>query len=105
MTLSARIPDLPALEVLLAVARTGSFNSAARQVGVTQQAVSARIRAAEAQAGVALVARTSRGSTLTPEGVVVANGQPGCSLSLPSSTPGWQRCATATTPGCGSAPA
>lgn len=72
MTLSARIPDLAALEVLLAVARTGSFNSAARQVGITQQAVSARIKAAEAQAGVALVARTSRGSTLTPEGVVVA---------------------------------
>jgi DNA-binding transcriptional LysR family regulator len=72
MTLSGRIPDLAALEVLLAVARTGSFNSAARQVGVTQQAVSARIKAAEAQAGVALVARTSRGSTLTPEGVVVA---------------------------------
>ncbi len=72
MTMSARIPDLAALEVLLAVARTGSFNSAARQVGVTQQAVSARIRAAEAHAGVALVARTSRGSTLTPEGVVVA---------------------------------
>jgi DNA-binding transcriptional LysR family regulator len=72
MTLSARIPDLAALEMLLAVARTGSFNSAARQVGVTQQAVSAKIRAAEAQAGVTLVARTSRGSTLTPEGVVVA---------------------------------
>jgi DNA-binding transcriptional LysR family regulator len=72
MTLSARMPDLAALEMLLAVARTGSLNSAARQVGVTQQAVSARIRAAEAQAGVTLVARTSRGSTLTPEGVVVA---------------------------------
>jgi DNA-binding transcriptional LysR family regulator len=72
MTLSARVPDLAALEVLLAVARTGSLNAAARQVGVTQQAVSARIRSAEAQAGVALVARTPRGSTLTAEGVVVA---------------------------------
>jgi DNA-binding transcriptional LysR family regulator len=72
MTLSARIPDLAALEVLLAVARTGSLNAAARQVGVTQQAVSARIRSAETQAGVTLVSRTSRGSTLTPEGVVVA---------------------------------
>ena len=72
MTLSARVPDLAALEVLLAIARTGSLNAAARQVGVTQQAVSARIRSAEAQAGVALVARTPRGSTLTPEGVVVA---------------------------------
>ena len=72
MPLSARVPDLAALEMLLAVARTGSLNAAARQVGVTQQAVSARIKSAEAQAGVALVARTPRGSTLTPEGVVVA---------------------------------
>ena len=72
MPLSARVPDLAALEVLLAVARTGSLNAAARQVGVTQQAVSARIKSAEAQAGVVLVARTPRGSTLTPEGVVVA---------------------------------
>ena len=72
MPLSARVPDLAALEVLLAVARTGSLNAAARQVGVTQQAVSARIKSAEAQAGVALVTRTPRGSTLTPEGVVVA---------------------------------
>jgi molybdate transport repressor ModE-like protein len=72
MPLSARVPDLAALEVLLAVARTGSLNAAARQVGVTQQAVSARVRSAEAQAGVSLVSRTPRGSTLTPEGKVVA---------------------------------
>ncbi len=72
MPLSARVPDLAALEVLLAVARTGSLNAAARQVGITQQAVSARVKSAEAQAGVALVMRTPRGSTLTPEGVVVA---------------------------------
>lgn len=72
MTVSARVPDLAALEILLAVARTGSLNAAARQVGVTQQAVSARIRSAEAQAGVSLVSRTSHGSTLTPEGMVVA---------------------------------
>jgi DNA-binding transcriptional LysR family regulator len=72
MTVSARVPDLAALEILLAVARTGSLNAAARQVGVTQQAVSARIKSAEAQAGVSLVSRTSHGSTLTPEGIVVA---------------------------------
>jgi molybdate transport repressor ModE-like protein len=72
MPLSARVPDLAALEVLLAIAHTGSLNAAAREVGITQQAVSARIKSAEAQAGVALVARTPRGSTLTPEGVVVA---------------------------------
>lgn len=72
MALSARIPHLAELEVLVAVAHTGSLNAAARHVGVTQQAVSARIRSAEARAGVCLVSRTSRGSTLTPEGVVVA---------------------------------
>lgn len=72
MPLSARIPDLAALEALLAIARTGSLNAAAKQVGVTQQGVSARIAAAEAQAGVPLVDRGPRGSTLTPEGVVVA---------------------------------
>lgn len=70
--LSARVPDLAGLEALLAVARAGSLNAASRQLGITQQAVSARIRSAEAQAGVTLVARTPRGSTLTPEGVVVA---------------------------------
>jgi DNA-binding transcriptional LysR family regulator len=70
--LSSRVPDLAALEVLLAVARAGSLNRASRELGMTQQGVSARIRSAEAQAGVALVSRTPRGSTLTPEGIVVA---------------------------------
>jgi DNA-binding transcriptional LysR family regulator len=70
--LSDRVPDLAALEMLLAVARTGSLNAASRQLGITQQAVSARVRSVESRAGVALIARTARGSTLTPEGVVVA---------------------------------
>ena len=72
MHLSSRVPDLAALEILLAVARTGSLTAAAREVGITQQAVSARVRAAEAQAGIALISRTPRGSMLTPEGAVVA---------------------------------
>ncbi|MDT5013567.1 MAG: hypothetical protein QOH57_5184 [Mycobacterium sp.] len=70
--LSGHVPDLSALEVLLAVARTGSLNTAALEVGVTQQAVSARIASMESQTGVALVTRTARGSSLTPAGVVVA---------------------------------
>ncbi len=70
--LSDHVPDLAALEMLLAVAHTGSLNAASRELGITQQAVSARVRSAEAQAGVALIARTPRGSTLTPEGMVVA---------------------------------
>ena len=72
MPLSEHVPDLAALEMLLAVARTGSLNAASRQLGITQQAVSARVRAAESRAGVALITRTPRGSALTPEGVVVA---------------------------------
>jgi molybdate transport repressor ModE-like protein len=72
MGLSAHVPDLAALEVLLGVARTGSLNSAARQIGVSQQAISARIRAMEAQTGVTLVRRTPRGSSLTAEGAVIA---------------------------------
>jgi DNA-binding transcriptional LysR family regulator len=70
--LSPRVPDLAALEVLLAVAHTGSLTAASRELGITQQAVSARVRAAEAQTGVALITRTPRGSALTPEGTVVA---------------------------------
>ena len=72
VSLSDHVPDLAALEMLLAVAHTGSLNAASRELGITQQAVSARVRSAEAQAGVALIARTPRGSTLTPEGMVVA---------------------------------
>ncbi len=72
MALSTHVPVLAALEMLLSVARTGSLNSAARDAGVTQQAVSARIRAMEAQTGVTLVHRTPRGSSLTTEGVVIA---------------------------------
>ncbi len=66
------MPDLAALEVLLSVATTGSLNGAARQVGISQQAVSARIAAMEAQTGVLLVRRSPRGSTLTAEGAVIA---------------------------------
>ena len=72
MLLSPRVPPIAALEVLLAIARTGSSSLAAREVGVSQQAVSSRIRSLEAQTGVSLVSRTARGSTLTPAGVVVA---------------------------------
>ena len=69
--LSSRFPALDALEVLLAVARTGSLHAASVEVGVSQQAVSARIASVEAQTGLVLVTRTPRGSTLTPAGVVV----------------------------------
>ncbi|HEX7659412.1 MAG TPA: LysR family transcriptional regulator, partial [Pseudonocardiaceae bacterium] len=72
MALGPRMPELAAFEVLLSVARTGSLNATAGELGVTQQAVSARISALEAQTGVRLLVRSARGSTLTPAGVVVA---------------------------------
>jgi len=70
--LSAHVPDLTALEVLLAVARTGSLNAAAAEIGVSQQAISSRIRSLEAQTGVVVLRRGARGSQLTSDGVVVA---------------------------------
>jgi len=70
--LSAHVPELTALEVLLAVARTGSLNAAAAEIGVSQQAISSRIRSLEAQTGVVVLRRGARGSQLTSDGVVVA---------------------------------
>ncbi len=67
------MPELSALEALVAVARTGSLNAAARDLGRTQQAVSARMASLEALTGVGLTNRTARGSTLTATGVVVAD--------------------------------
>ena len=70
--LSSQVPDLAALEFLLAVGRAGSFSAAAGELGVTQQAVSLRMRAIEARVGVPLLVRSVRGSTLTDAGVVLA---------------------------------
>jgi DNA-binding transcriptional LysR family regulator len=58
--------------VLLTVARTGSLNSAAREIGVSQQAVSARIRGIESQTGVILLHRGPHGSSLTAGGIAIA---------------------------------
>jgi molybdate transport repressor ModE-like protein len=66
------MPELSALELLSAIARAGSLNAASREVGVSQQAVSARLTSIESQVGVRLVTRSTRGTQLTPEGEVVA---------------------------------
>ncbi|OBG32360.1 LysR family transcriptional regulator [Mycolicibacter heraklionensis] len=71
MALSPRMPDLSAFEMLVAIARTGSLGAAGRELGLTQQAVSARLTAMEAQTGVRLVTRGARGSQLTSAGAVV----------------------------------
>lgn len=68
-----RVPDLAALELLLAVARHGSLGRAARELGITQPAASSRIRSMERQLGVALVDRSPRGSQLTDAGALVTD--------------------------------
>lgn len=71
--LAHRVPDLGALELLLAVARLGSLGRAARELGITQPAASGRVRSMERQLGVALVERSPRGSRLTDAGVLVTD--------------------------------
>ncbi|MEU9123712.1 LysR family transcriptional regulator [Streptomyces sp. NPDC048506] len=71
--LSHRVPDLGALELLLAVARLGSLGRAARARGISQPAASSRIRSMERQLGVALVERSPRGSRLTDAGALVTD--------------------------------
>lgn len=66
------MPELASFELLLAIAESGSLGGAARELGMTQQGVSRRLASMEAQTGVALAVRTTRGSDLTPSGVVVA---------------------------------
>lgn len=65
--------DLRTLEMLLAVAERGSIGAAARELGVSQPAVSARIRDLERSTKLALVERTPRGSRLTTIGATVAD--------------------------------
>jgi DNA-binding transcriptional LysR family regulator len=69
--LSPRVPELAALQMLATVARTGSLRSAAAELGVSQQALSSRVRALEARVGIPLINRTARGSRLTPAGVLI----------------------------------
>ncbi|MFI1258454.1 LysR family transcriptional regulator [Streptomyces netropsis] len=71
--LAHRVPDLGALELLLAVARLGSLGRAARELGITQPAASSRVRTMERMLGVALVERSPRGSRLTDAGVLVTD--------------------------------
>ncbi|MFI6726576.1 LysR family transcriptional regulator [Streptomyces sp. R-74717] len=56
------------LRVLRAVATTGSFSAAARELGCTQPAVSQQMKALEASAGTTLLIRTGREMRLTQAG-------------------------------------
>ncbi len=56
------------LNLLLAVARAGSFTNAAKQLGIEQSTVSRRMRVLETSLGVSLFERHPRRSMLTPAG-------------------------------------
>lgn len=63
------LPNMPALLAFDALARTGSFTAAARDLGQTQGAISRQVAQLEGQLGVALV---QRGQGLTEAGVAYA---------------------------------
>lgn len=60
--------DLDAVRTFVAVASDGQFQGAADELGVTQQAVSKRIRTLEREVGVTLFVRGPRGVVLTVDG-------------------------------------
>ncbi len=72
-TSQERVP-LNALRVFEAVASHLSFTSAARELGVTTAAVSAQIKALEADIGVPLFRRHTRAVALTQEGAELLPG-------------------------------
>jgi len=68
-----RLP-LNALRVFEAVATHLSFTAAARELGVTTAAVSAQVKALEADIGVPLFRRHTRAVALTQEGAELLPG-------------------------------
>lgn len=63
--------SLPALRVVVEVARAGSFTAAAHRLGYSQSAVSRQVAAAEQAAGAALFERQARGVRPTAAGEVL----------------------------------
>lgn len=64
--------SLNALRVLAWVSKTQSFKLAAKELGVTQSAVSRQIQTLESQLGVRLIQRDNRVHDLTPSGRLLA---------------------------------
>ena len=65
------VRDLGALRALREVGRHGSIAAAAAVLGVSQQALSARMRTLERVMGITLLARTPSGSHLTKQGLLI----------------------------------
>jgi molybdate transport repressor ModE-like protein len=71
--MTQRLPDLEALELLVAVAETGSLGQAAARQGVSQPSASARMDTLERRLGVRLLVRSPSGSRLTAAGLAVTD--------------------------------
>ena len=65
--------NIAGLQTLVMVSELGSLTEAARRLGVTQQAVSARLQSLEQAAGRPLLVRGPKGRTLTADGKVIAD--------------------------------
>lgn len=63
--------DVDSLQAFLAVAETGSFSQAAKQIFITQPAVSKRIATLESELGAKLFDRVGRQVRLAPAGVAL----------------------------------
>jgi LysR family glycine cleavage system transcriptional activator len=72
--LRSRLPALEALRFFEAASRHASFTKAAKELCVSQAAVSHRIQALEAELGISLFRRLTRRVELTPEGERLAEG-------------------------------
>ena len=70
--MTSSIPDLRGLQIVAAVADSGSMLEASRQFGMTQSAVSQAVRRAEASVGVAFFDRSRRPLVPTRAGRILA---------------------------------
>lgn len=100
-----RVPDLDSLELLLQVAATGSLGRAGVAHGLSQPAVTARIRGMERLVGLPLVQRSARGSTLTADGALLADWARDVLHAAAILNAGSLRCEPAPTAACTSRPA
>jgi DNA-binding transcriptional LysR family regulator len=70
--LTPSFPSLRSLELFCSVVELGSISRAAREHRLTQPSASARLRDLERSLGVLLLSRTTRGSTPTEDGLLIA---------------------------------
>src|SRR6185295_19855237 len=70
-TLKNTVPDLSALRVFLAVSASGNMTTAAKDLGLTQSAVSQAVRHLEEILGAVLIDRSQRPLAPTAAGMVL----------------------------------